>query len=188
MRQWCGSEFSSDHAYNWSDSTTKKYIFQPICLDLVSISSKVTNSRSECASSFCGGNIVGSAQSVHSRATLKLPRSDSRRISVSTPATRRFLSTSKRWPCMGWKGWRISAHPKSKLGSSAVRVDRPDASGPGGADRSQDRAGTDFRGGFGTKCLWLPTEAKRSGRNSESASANLRRLHRCSGRGSVQIL
>src|SRR5262249_20099909 len=36
-------------------------------------------------------------------------------------------------------------------------------------NRSQDRAGADFRGGFGTKCLWLPTETKRAGRHSESA-------------------
>jgi len=72
-------------------------------------SSRVTNSRSDWASSRCGGNPsesgrVGSAQSVHSRATLKLPRSNSRRISVSTPAMCRFLSTSKRWPRSGWKG------------------------------------------------------------------------------------
>jgi hypothetical protein len=40
---------------------------------------------------------------------------------------------------------------------------------PGGANRSQDRAGADLRGRYGTKCLWLPTEAKRAGRYSESA-------------------
>jgi RNA-directed DNA polymerase len=34
--------------------------------------------------------------------------------------------------------------------------------------RSQGRAGADFRGGFGTECLWLSTEAKRSERHSES--------------------
>jgi len=44
-----------------------------------------------------------------------------------------------------------------------------DYSGPRGADRSQDCAGADFRGGFGTECVWLPTEAKRPGRHSESA-------------------
>ena len=59
------------------------------------------NSKSDSASSRRGGKPSesdrdGSAQSVHSRATLKLPRSNSRRISVSTPAMRRFLSTSKR--------------------------------------------------------------------------------------------
>src|SRR5215470_11029696 len=39
---------------------------------------------------------------------------------------------------------------------------------PGGANRSQDRAGADLRGRYGTKCLWLPTEAKRAGCYSES--------------------
>src|SRR5215472_1271782 len=38
---------------------------------------------------------------------------------------------------------------------------------PRGANRSQDRAGADFRGGSGTQCLWLPTETKRAGRNPE---------------------
>src|ERR1022692_3122266 len=57
--------------------------------------------------------------------------------------------------------------PEARRRGAAARDS--DNSGPGGADRSQDRAGTDFRGGFGTKCLWLPTEAKRAGRNSESA-------------------
>src|SRR5258707_12924950 len=130
MWQWAGSGFSSDHVYNWSDSISEKYMFQPICLDLVSTSSRVTNSKSDGASSRCRGNPSesdsgGSAQSVHSRATLKLPRSNSRRITVSTPAMRRFLSTSKRWPRRGWKGGRISAHPKGELGSNAVRADRP---------------------------------------------------------------
>src|SRR5437867_7209671 len=41
---------------------------------------------------------------------------------------------------------------------------------PGGGERPLGiRTGTDFRGGFGTKSLWLPTEAKRPGRHSESA-------------------
>ena len=101
-------------------------------------SSSEANSKSDWASSRRGGkpsesDSDGSAQSVHSRATLKLPRSNSRRISVSTPAMRRFLSTSKRRPRSGWKGCRISAHPKGELRSSAVRSDRPDDSGPGGA-------------------------------------------------------
>ena len=48
---------------------------------------------------------------------------------MSTPAMRRFFSTWKRWPRSGWNGWRISAHPKGELCSSAVRVDRPDGAG-----------------------------------------------------------
>ena len=146
MRQWAGSMFSSDHVYNWSDCIAGRYIFQPICLDLISTSIRATNSRSDRASSRRGGkpkesDSGGSAQSVHSRATLKLPRFNSRRISVSTPATRRFLSTSKRWPCSGWKGWRISAHPKGELGSSAVRADRPDRIGSDRADGGEIETG-----------------------------------------------
>src|SRR5258707_14051077 len=130
MRRWTVFEFSSDHVYNWSDCIAGKYIFQPFCLGLVRISSKLVNSKSNWTSSRRGGkpsesDSDGSPQSVHSRATLKLPRSNSRRISVSTPAMRRFLSTSKRWPRRGWKGGRISAHPKGELGSNAVRADRP---------------------------------------------------------------
>jgi hypothetical protein len=41
--------------------------------------------------------------------------------------------------------------------------------GPGGADRGQDRAGADIRGGSGTKRLWAPTEAERARRDPESA-------------------
>ena len=62
---------------------------------------------------------------------------------------------------------RTGNDPEARRRGAAARDS--DDSGPGGADRSQDRAGTDFRGGFGTKCLWLPTEAKRAGRHSESA-------------------
>jgi len=129
----------------------------------VSTSSRLTNSRSDRASSRCGGkpsdsDRVGSAQSVHSRATLKLPRSNSRRNSVSTPATRHFLSTSKRWPRSGWKGWRISAHPKSELGSSAVRVDRPIDPGPGGPGSVKADPGTDLRSGLSTGSVWIPAE------------------------------
>src|SRR5438128_5348780 len=71
----------------------------------------------------------GSAQSVHSRAMLKVPRSNSRRRRVSIPAVRRSFKTWKRWLRSGWNGWRISAHPKCSLCSSAVRVDRPDGAG-----------------------------------------------------------
>src|SRR5215472_13823918 len=54
--------------------------------------------------------------------------------------------------------------PKDRRRGAAARDS--DYPGPGGADRSQDRAGADFRGRLGTQCLWLPTEAKRSGRDS----------------------
>src|ERR1019366_8950770 len=138
-----------------------KYIFQPFCLDLVRSSSRVTNSKSSPASSRRGGkpgesDSDGSAQSVHSRAILKLPRSKSRRISMSLPARRRFLSTSNRWPRNGWKGWRISTHPKGELGSSAVRTDRPNRVGSvnptGGAAGFAKAVGPDvFRWQ-----LWIP--------------------------------
>ncbi len=122
----------SDHVYNWSDSTGGKYLFQSFCLGLVSCSRRVANSKSESASSRRGGKSSelygdGSAQSVHSRAMLKLPRSNSRSRRVSVPAIRRAFKTSKRWPRSGWNGWRISAHPKCELRSSAVRADRGDA-------------------------------------------------------------
>src|SRR5215471_9975269 len=109
MRLWVASAYLSDHVYNWSDSTTVKYIIQPSCFDLARSSNRSTSSKSEWASNRRGGKPGesdgdGSAQSVHSRAILKLPRSNSRRISVSTPATRRFLSTSKRRLRRGWKG------------------------------------------------------------------------------------
>src|ERR1019366_6063940 len=98
----------------------------------------------------------GSAQSVHSRAILKLPRSKSRRISMSLPARRRFLSTSNRWPRNGWKGWRISTHPKGELGSSAVRTDRPHSGGSvnptGGATGSAKAVGADVL----RQQLWIP--------------------------------
>lgn len=57
----------------------------------------------------------GSAQSVLSRGTLRVPRSNSRGMSVLTAATRRFLSTSNRRPRNGWKGWEISTHTKGEL-------------------------------------------------------------------------
>ena len=57
--------------------------------------------------------------------------------------------------------------PKPGGGGAAARDS--DYSGPGGADRSQDGDGTDFRGGFGTECLWLPTEAECAGRHPRSA-------------------
>jgi hypothetical protein len=61
---------------------------------------------------------------------LKLPRSNSRRRRVSMPAIRRAFKTWKRWPRSGWNGWRISAHPKCDLCSSAVRAGRWDAQRP----------------------------------------------------------
>ena len=96
---------------------------------MVSCSSSAANSKSESASSCCGGKPSeqygdGSAQSVHSRAMLKLPRSNSRSRRVSMPAIRRAFKTSKRWLRSGWNGWRISAHPKCELRSGAVRADR----------------------------------------------------------------
>ena len=117
--------------YNWSDSTGNKYIFQPFCLGTVSCSNRVANSKSNSASSRRGGRLGeyegGSAQSVHSRAMLKLPRSNSRSRRVSIPAIRRAFKTWKHWPRSGWNGWRISAHPKCDLCSSAVRAGRRDA-------------------------------------------------------------
>ena len=125
------SSFLSDHVYNWSDCTREKYIFQPFCSGPASCSSRAANWKSKSASSRCGDPPIemqrdGSAQSVHSRAMLMVPRSKARRIKVSMPDTRRFLRTSKRWPRSGWNGWRISAHPKCELRSSAVCADRPD--------------------------------------------------------------
>ena len=135
--------FSSDHVYNWSDSKGEKYIFQPFCLEAVSCSSSVANSKSESASSRRGGKPSeqygdGSAQSVHSRAMLKLPRSNSRSRRVSTPAIRRAFKTWKRWPRSGWKGWRISAHPKCDLRSSAVRAGRRNSERPLAASGLRD--------------------------------------------------
>jgi hypothetical protein len=119
----------SDHVYNWSDCKGEKYIFQPFCLGTVSCSSRVANSKSGSASSRRGDKPSeqygdGSAQSVHSRAMLKLPRSNSRSRRVSIPAIRRAFKTWKRWPRSGWKGWWISAHPKCDLSSSAVCAGR----------------------------------------------------------------
>jgi hypothetical protein len=102
---------------------------------MVRCSSRMANSKSESASSRRGARPSkqygdGSAQSVHSRAMLKLPRSSSRRRRVSIPAIRRAFKTWKRWPRSGWKGWRISAHPKCELRSGAVRADRRNAQRP----------------------------------------------------------
>src|SRR6516165_6138810 len=74
-----------------------------------SASNNATSSKRQSAASRWGGRVNesygdGSAQSVDSRGTLKVPRSSSRRMSVSTPATRRFLRTSNRRPRNGWKG------------------------------------------------------------------------------------
>ena len=67
----------------------------------LSCSSKFAKSRSKSRSHRRGGKPSegeGSAQLVHSRATLKVPCSNPRRISVSTPATRRVLSYSEALP------------------------------------------------------------------------------------------
>src|SRR5262249_4897207 len=98
-------------------------------LDAARASNKATSSKRQSAARRSGGRVnesygVGSAQSVHSRGMLRVPRSSSRRMSVSTPATRRFLRTSNRRPRSGWKGWEISAHPKGEWGTSAVCSDR----------------------------------------------------------------
>jgi hypothetical protein len=102
---------------------------------MVSCSSRVANSNSESASSRRGGKPSeqygdGSAQSVHSRAMLKLPRSNSRSRRVSIPAIRRAFKTWKRWPRSGWNRWRISAHPKCDWPSGAVRAGRRYAQHP----------------------------------------------------------
>ena len=91
-------------------------MFQPFCSGLVSCSRRVANSKSKSASKCRGGKPSesygdGSAQSVHSRAMLKVPRSNSRSRKVSIPAIQRAFKTWKRWPRSGWNGWRISAHP-----------------------------------------------------------------------------
>src|ERR1043166_2174394 len=108
------------------------YIFQPFCSGSFSCSNRVASSKSESASNRRGGKPDepygdGSAQSVHSRAILKVPRSNSRTRRVSIPAVRRSFKTWKRWPRSGWNGWQISAHPKCDLCSSAVRTGRRDA-------------------------------------------------------------
>src|ERR1035438_9849791 len=98
-------------------------------LDAARAFNKATSSKRQSAARRCGGRVnesygEGSAQSVHSRGTLRVPRSSSRRMSVSTPATRRFLRTSNRRPRSGWKGCDISAHPKGEWGTSAVCSNR----------------------------------------------------------------
>ena len=45
--------------------------------------------------------VPGGAQSVHSRGIANEPRSESRRLSVSTPETRLIFSTSNRRPRRG---------------------------------------------------------------------------------------
>ena len=88
--------------------------------DAARASNKATSSKRLSAARRCGGRVnesygVGSAQSVHSREMLSVPRSSSPRMSVSTPAMRLFLRTSNRRPRSGWKGWEISARPKGEL-------------------------------------------------------------------------
>src|ERR1700722_12931702 len=78
--------------------------------DAARASNKATSSNRHSAARRCGGRVnasygVGSAQSVHARGMQRVPRSSSRRMSVSTPAIRRFLRTSNRLPRSGWKGW-----------------------------------------------------------------------------------
>ena len=56
-----------------------------------------------------------------------------------------------------------------KAGRRRAATRDTDHTGPGGADRSQDRAGADIRGGPGTKRLRLPTEAEGARRDPGSA-------------------
>lgn len=116
-----------------------------------SSSIRVTRSQRECRSSrpaepSTRSQALGVARSVHSRATAKLPRSASRRISVSTPATHRAFSTAKRWPLRGWNGCRISAQPEGSLGDSAVDGNRASESFYQEASASCDET-TSLRGG-----------------------------------------
>src|SRR5229473_2318664 len=93
----------SDHVYNWSACNIRRFTCQsPLGNSLddweLSCSSKLAKSRSKSASHRRGDKPSegeGSAQSVHSRATLKVPHSNPRKIRVSTPATHRVLSTGK---------------------------------------------------------------------------------------------
>jgi len=64
----------------------------------------------------------------------------------------------------------------------------PTIRGPDGANCRKAGAGADLRSRLGARSLWLPTEAKRARRDPESTQTPLRRLHRCSGRRSIQVL
>src|ERR1700756_3788717 len=96
----------SDHAFThvkaWSDNIPNEFINQLFSVDCWgSCSGGVTNERRDWASSRRNGSFnesagEGSAQSVHSLATLNVPQSSPRRMSVSLPAMRRFFSTGKR--------------------------------------------------------------------------------------------
>ena len=75
--------------------------------------------------------------------------------------------------------------PKAGGGERPLGINR---TGLDGANRREAGAGVDFRSRSGARCLWLPTEVRCTRRYSESAQAHLRRLHRCGGRGFVQVL
>ena len=81
---------------------------------------------------------------------------------------------------------RRAMRPKPGGGERPLGI--PDDSGPGGTGCGQTGVGADLRGGYGTVCLWLPAEAQRAGRDTESARTSLCGLHRGGGRRSVQIL
>jgi hypothetical protein len=101
----------------------------------VSWSRNLTSSRSKLASNRVdfSRESRGSAQSVHSRAMLKLPHSSARRMRVSIPPARFVSSTGNRCPLSGWNGWQISAHPKGEKSDCAVSANRFDS---GIADRA----------------------------------------------------
>src|SRR5260370_40972718 len=108
MRRWTVFEFSSDHVYNWSDCIAGKYIFQPFCLGLVRISSKLVNFKSNWASSRRGGQPTesdsdGCPQPVPFRATLKRPRSNLPRDRLAKTAMLRFFGNLKRLARTGGK-------------------------------------------------------------------------------------
>ena len=67
---------------------------------------------------------TGSARSVQSRGTVKVPAPLPLRITLSLIATRRVLRMRKLWPRSGWNGWVILVHPKSPLHASALRTNR----------------------------------------------------------------
>ena len=130
----------------------------------------------------------GVARSVHCTGTAKLPRSTSRRISVSTPATRRCLSTLKRRPRRGWKGCSISAHPEALLGECAVRTDRADRGGqvdPAGATAGAAAA---HRPDVQRAQPRLPAGAQRAWRGVAGAAVRAGRLPDRGGCGFGEIL
>jgi len=131
---------------------------------------------------------LGSAQSVHSRATQKVPCSRPRRMRVSTPDRRRFFNTGKLWPRSGWKGCRISAQPKGALLSCAVRADCPDNPRSGGANGGSVGSRTDFRGRPPAGTIRLSGRPQRVGRSATRPQADQYRTWTDRGCGSQQLL